>query len=146
MEKIMEREKPFKHIGINEFGFFVRQSETEFEGGKYPVENTFESWKKGTANNKICWTISVEKNEIKSFINTCKQVYLYIECILVPENSDYSVEQINELLQVSTEKEKSEVEKIQDQMNHIIAENNKLREELESKKVIEKAPVKKSKK
>lgn len=130
------RPQPFHNIGIDEFGFFVRQSESIYEAGNSIQENTFETWKQGKANGKICWTISVEKLAFKQFVRDYKTVYLYCECIAVPENSEYTIEQINDMLKVSKQKELSEFEKLQIEVEKQAKENAELRKQLEEKNII----------
>lgn len=133
-----ERNKPLNHIGLNEYGFFVRMSNERFEGGNSVVENTFDTWSKGKANEKICWTISVEKLALKSFLDTWKTVYLYCECIAVPENSTDTIEGINEKLNISLKSEMSEMDKIKATMEEMAKQNAELREELEKKNIVNK--------
>lgn len=140
-----QREKPFSHIGINEFGFFVRQSETQFEGGNRVQENTFETWKQGKANDKICWTISVEKLALKSFVETAKAVYIYCECILVPENSEYSVEDVNFMLQTKKQAELTPMQSLQNENETLKNRLAEIENLLQEKQIMEK-PKSKTKK
>lgn len=128
MEQNKLREKPFEHIGINEYGFFVRNAKDRFEGGGVSIENTFESWKNGTANQKLCWTISVEEFAIDSFIKNHNLVYPYCECILVPENSKDTIEDINSKLNLSEKAELTEYEKMQSANEEMQAQIQELRE------------------
>ncbi len=129
----MEKHNKLKHIGENEYAFFVSESLKLFNE-KTGIKTTYESWLNGTADNRICSVISVEKVGLQRFFETWKTVYLYCECVYSPV-SDLDVIEINDKLNAkvkeSLTKEQIEIVELKKQIE---SQNKKFTEFVEKQK------------
>ena len=118
----MEKHSKLKHIGEKEYAFFVSDSVNLFDN-KTGVKTNYQSWLNGTANNKICSVISVEKVGLRKFLETWKTVYLHCECVYSPV-SDLDVEEINDKLSAKVKEEMTpeqiEIEKLKKQVADLV--------------------------
>lgn len=110
----MEKPKHLNHVSEKEFGFFVRLTVDRYEGGSRTTDNSYESLVCNTHNPKLCWCVGVEPAALDNFLKTWQAAYQYVECVYVPENSLYTIEEINEKLNFSGE-EKSEIEQMRNE-------------------------------
>ena len=130
MKRKNVREAPFEHIGKHQYGFFVRMTPKVFEAGNTMQENSFETWKKGKANPRLCFTISVDKLALEGFFTFSSGIYPYCECVLVPEKSVHTVEEVNKIMKEYEYKNKTENEKISERLLILEEENKRQKEEI----------------
>ena len=115
------------HINKEEYAFFVSSVKTDVYDPKTGIQNTFENWEQGLANERVCRVVGVDKFGLDKFLQTASAVYNHFECVYAPKNG-LSVIEVNKKFADSLKKTKTEAE-IQKEKNEELE-----RELLEMKK------------
>ena len=80
---------------LSNYIFFVHNSANPFDP-LTGVQISYENWQKGLANMSLCRVVDCEPIGIDQFLTSCKSVYAYVQCVHVPENAKYTLEQLNQ--------------------------------------------------
>lgn len=132
------------HVNVNEYAFFVSSMSPNDYDRSTGLQNNYNNWLKGIADEKVCRVISVDAFGIEKFISHSRNIYNYCECVYSPDNG-LDIEEINLKINQGIKSEKSELEKQKEKTEQLERELLELKQLLTNKTEVKEEKTEKRK-